>query len=222
MSKKAISKEFTSLQKDPVDDVDVVLENDNIRNWKLTFNIPIMSESLYAGGKFDVNMQFSNTYPFRPPRCTMRTKIFHINVSSKGVICIPIEFNHQWSPNKNCVRHIIEEIRDLFDQPFNPWQAGFDDQAFNLYHENNQLYKKYATVYTKLFAKDNVGPKFASRKVDQSIVDYFDNYCVEWQQLRVFWIGYYKNIQNNKCLITKLPKDIVETILQFVAEVVIY
>ena len=38
----------------------------------------------------------------------------------------------------------------------------------------------------------------------------------EWQQERLIWIAFYKNNENEKCLINLFPKDIVKEILRFV------
>ena len=35
---------------------------------------------------------------------------------------------------------------------------------------------------------------------------------------RIIWIGFYKNTQNNKCLIKTLPKDLIIEILYFLGK----
>ena len=35
---------------------------------------------------------------------------------------------------------------------------------------------------------------------------------------RILWIGFYKNGDNNKCIIDKLPKDLIIYILKFVGK----
>ena len=35
-----------------------------------------------------------------------------------------------------------------------------------------------------------------------------------WQQERIIWIGFFNNVNNAKCLISKLPKDIVRAIIR--------
>ena len=48
------------------------------------------------------------------------------------------------------------------------------------------------------------------------------NYCcfkiyhvTGWNAIRLIWIGFFKNEKNNKCLIDKLPKDIVLHVVSF-------
>ena len=38
---------------------------------------------------------------------------------------------------------------------------------------------------------------------------------IEWNQARIVWIGFYKNENNPKCLIAKLPKDIVKQLFEY-------
>ena len=45
-------------------------------------------------------------------------------------------------------------------------------------------------------------------------LDVFVNY-LEWDIVRVLWIGFYKNDKNDDCLIHSLPKDIVKHIFTF-------
>ena len=38
---------------------------------------------------------------------------------------------------------------------------------------------------------------------------------IEWNQARIIWIGFYKNQDNKKCFIAKLPKDIVKQLFVY-------
>ena len=39
-------------------------------------------------------------------------------------------------------------------------------------------------------------------------------YALPWKIVRLLWIGYYNNDKNEKCLIQKLPKDILSKIIK--------
>ena len=41
-------------------------------------------------------------------------------------------------------------------------------------------------------------------------------HCVKWDIIRIIWIGFYKNDNNDKCLLNLLPKDVIKHIVKFV------
>ena len=55
------------------------------------------TDSPYEGGVFIMNIKFPPDYPFKPPRVTFETKIYHPNINSSGGICLDI-LKGEWSP----------------------------------------------------------------------------------------------------------------------------
>jgi ubiquitin-conjugating enzyme E2 D/E len=54
-------------------------------------------ESPYAGGVFFLSISFPVDYPFKPPKVSFTTKIYHPNINANGSICLDI-LRDQWSP----------------------------------------------------------------------------------------------------------------------------
>jgi ubiquitin-conjugating enzyme E2 D/E len=96
MSAKRILREFTDLQKEPVPGCSAgPVEESNIYHWSGMIVGP--EGSPYSGGVFEVDIHFPTDYPFKPPKITFKTKIFHPNINAHGGICLDI-LKDQWSP----------------------------------------------------------------------------------------------------------------------------
>ena len=49
-------------------------------------------------GAFRIEIIFPAEYPFKPPKITFKTRIYHPNVDEKGQICLPIVAVENWKP----------------------------------------------------------------------------------------------------------------------------
>ena len=79
MSSKRLTFELNSLRKSmPREISSIVLVNEDIKIWNVTVEGP--EDSPYEGGKFIINLDFTD-YPFKSPRISFKTKIFHPSVS---------------------------------------------------------------------------------------------------------------------------------------------
>ena len=57
----------------------------------------MQGDSPYAGGVFFLSITFPTDYPFKPPKVSFTTKIYHPNINANGSICLDI-LRDQWSP----------------------------------------------------------------------------------------------------------------------------
>ncbi|XP_022855201.1 ubiquitin-conjugating enzyme E2 5A-like isoform X1 [Olea europaea var. sylvestris] len=96
MASKRIQKELKDLQKDPpASYIFPGLVGEDMFHWQATIMYP--SDSPFAWDVFLVTIHFPPDYPFKPPKVSIKTKVFHPNINSNGSICLDI-LKEQWSP----------------------------------------------------------------------------------------------------------------------------
>ena len=74
---KRLTKELSNLMNEDLDDFKILDSND-IMNWKASIYGP--KNSIFEGGKYDLEIKFSLEYPTKPPSVKFLTPIFHPNV----------------------------------------------------------------------------------------------------------------------------------------------
>ena len=145
-SAKRIAKELENLNTDPPANCSAGPEGDDIYHWTATIMGP--TETPYHGGVFYMNITFPNNYPFKPPKVSFVTKIYHPNINSNGGICLDI-LKENWSPALT-ISKVLISICSLLDDP-NPDDPLVPDIA-RLFKTNNAKYQRTARLWTLRYA----------------------------------------------------------------------
>uniref|UniRef100_A0A3B3DUK7 E2 ubiquitin-conjugating enzyme n=1 Tax=Oryzias melastigma TaxID=30732 RepID=A0A3B3DUK7_ORYME len=121
-------------------------KDDNIYEWRSTILGP--PGSVYEGGVFFLDIAFSPDYPFKPPKVTFRTRIYHCNINSQGVICLDI-LKDNWSPALTISKVLLSICSLLTDcNPADPLVGSIATQ----YTTNRPEHDKIAKQWTKRYA----------------------------------------------------------------------
>ncbi|XP_030445178.2 ubiquitin-conjugating enzyme E2-17 kDa-like [Syzygium oleosum] len=146
MASKRINKELKDLQKDPPVSCSAGPVADDMFHWQATIMGP--TDSPFAGGVFLVSIHFPPDYPFKPPKVSFRTKVFHPNINSNGSICLDI-LKEQWSPALT-ISKVLLSICSLLTDP-NPDDPLVPEIA-HMYKTDRAKYETTARSWTQKYA----------------------------------------------------------------------
>jgi ubiquitin-conjugating enzyme E2 D/E len=147
MATRRIQRELTELEQDPPSNCSAGPSKENdLLNWEGMIVGP--SDSPYAGGVFNLMIQFPPDYPFKPPKVQFTTKIYHPNINSQGGICLDI-LKDQWSPALS-ISKVLLSISSLLtdanpDDPLVP-------EIAHVYKTNRNEFNRVAYEWTKKYA----------------------------------------------------------------------
>lgn len=113
MALKRIQRELQELGRDPPANCSAGPVGDDLFHWQATIMGP--DDSPYSGGVFFLDAHFPADYPFKPPKVSFTTRIYHCNINSNGGICLDI-LKEQWSPALT-VSKVLLSICSLLTDP---------------------------------------------------------------------------------------------------------
>lgn len=58
-----------------------------------------------------MKIDFPAEYPFKPPKITFQTKIYHPNIDEKGQVCLPIISPENWKPATRTDQGFVSFVR---------------------------------------------------------------------------------------------------------------
>ncbi|KAF8340442.1 ubiquitin-conjugating enzyme/RWD-like protein [Cantharellus anzutake] len=112
-------------------------------------SIPGPAGSPYEGGVFEFTLTLPHDYPFTAPKITFKTRIYHMNISQNGHICLDI-LKTAWSPALSLFKVILSLSSLLTDpNPADPLVAPIAQE----YKRNRALHDQTARNWTLLYAK---------------------------------------------------------------------
>jgi ubiquitin-conjugating enzyme E2 D/E len=148
MAQQRITRELENMKIDPPSNCSAGPETENdMFKWQATIMGP--KDSPYEGGIFYLTILFPPEYPFKPPKCTFDTRIYHPNINSGGGICLDI-LKDNWSPALT-ISKVLISICSLLDDP-NPDDPLVPDIA-RQYKDNKVEYETTARVWTDAYAR---------------------------------------------------------------------
>ncbi|XP_073230272.1 ubiquitin-conjugating enzyme E2 E1-like [Porites lutea] len=145
-SAKRIQRELAEISLDPPPNCSAGPKGDNLYEWCSTILGP--EKSVYEGGVFYLDISFPMDYPFKPPKVSFRTRIYHCNINSQGVICLDI-LKDSWSPALTISKVLLSVCSLLTDcNPGDPLVGSIATQYVN----DREEHDKTAQEWTKRYA----------------------------------------------------------------------
>jgi len=143
---KRIQRELAELTVDPPPNCSAAPKGDNLYEWVATILGP--QGSVYEGGVFFLEISFPSDYPFKPPKVTFKTRIYHCNINSQGVVCLDI-LKDKWSPAFTVSKVLLSVIALLSDcNPADPLVGSIAQQFLT----DRKEHDNFAKDWTKRFA----------------------------------------------------------------------
>jgi len=150
MALKRLKKEFDELQKEKLENCDAEpIHSEDLFEWKAFIKGP--SDTPYENGYYELILLFPTDYPFKPPKVSFITKIYHPNINSNGGICLNI-LKDAWSPALT-ISKILLSISSLMADP-NPDDPLVPEIA-KMYRENYERFLRIAKEYPQKYAYVN-------------------------------------------------------------------
>ncbi|KAF8646757.1 hypothetical protein AX16_007071 [Volvariella volvacea WC 439] len=152
MTMKRIHREIADLNKEDLGPMTLAPMEDNLYIWRGT--IPGPQGSVYEGGVFEIEVNLPSDYPFTAPKVLFKTRIYHMNISEHGNICIDI-LKHNWSPALSIFKVMLSLSSLLTDpNPKDPLVPSIATQ----YTRNRRLHDTTARQWTERYAKPKPTP----------------------------------------------------------------
>lgn len=122
---------------------DIEVDDSNILFWR---GVILPESAPYNKGAFKIEINFPAEYPFKPPKITFVTKIYHPNIDEKGQVCLPIISTDNWKPatrTDQVIQSLIALVND--PEPEHPLRADLAEE----FTKDKKKFMKNAEEHTK-------------------------------------------------------------------------
>ncbi|CAH1399079.1 unnamed protein product [Nezara viridula] len=125
----------------------VSMEDGNILRWT---GLLVPEFFPYNQAAFRVEILFPNEYPFKPPKITFGTKIYHPNIDEQGQVCLPLVTSENWKPATKA-EQVIQALVALVNtpEPEHPLRADIAEE----YIKDKKKFVRNALEHTKKFGE---------------------------------------------------------------------
>jgi len=122
---------------------DIQVDESNLLVWQ---GLLVPDAVPYNKGAFLIDIVFPAEYPFKPPKVSFRTKIYHPNIDEKGQVCLPIVSAENWKPATK-TDQVIQALVALVNcpEPEHPLRADLAEE----YTKDKKKFFKNAEEFTK-------------------------------------------------------------------------
>ncbi|CAF1019584.1 unnamed protein product [Didymodactylos carnosus] len=133
----------------------------NLLDWEAVIFGPLNTP--YENGEFRVSISFREMYPLWQPKCSMKTTVYHPNISaSNGSICMRSLSNAGWRPAMT-VQEILYGIYDLLQRPNG--DDYLEQDIANLLKQNKDEFNRRANEYTVKHAIPSISKTFGKNSL---------------------------------------------------------
>ena len=146
-SARRIQKELAEISLAPPANCSAAPKDDDLYVWVSQVMGP--AGSPYEGGVFFLKIDFPKEYPFKPPKVTFKTKVYHCNINSNGGICLDI-LKDNWSPALTISKVLLSICSLLTDpNPADPLEARIAQEYMKDREKHDQTAKEWTLKYAK-------------------------------------------------------------------------